>query len=242
MLGALWAYDGWSNLTVVSGEVKDPQRNLPLALIGGIMVVAALYVFINAAYFYVLNPVQVASVSLSSSVATDVAKQFLGPIAVKAMAAGLLVSVLGSAFTGILTGARIPYAMAVDGLFFKKLALVSQKTRVPVNALILQWAWVCLLTLSGSFDNLTDYAMFAAWIFYGLATASIFIFRKKLPDVPRVYKAIGYPVVPVLFICVTIFLLINTVWTAPFQSAMGIGIMLLGWPLYLYWSRKKAAV
>jgi APA family basic amino acid/polyamine antiporter len=180
----------------------------------------------------------VAGVSLTSSVATDVAKSFLGPIAVKAMAAGLLVSVLGSLFTGILTGARIPYAMATDRIFFPGLARLSEKTRVPVNALIVQWGWVCLLALSGSFDTLTDYAMFAAWIFYGFATASVFVFRKRNPEIPRPYRAVGYPAVPVVFILVTIFLLLNTIWTAPAQSLIGLAIIFLGLPLYRYWARK----
>lgn len=238
MLGALWAYDGWSNLTILSGEVRNPQRNLPFALIGGMLSVAILYVFVNAAYFYVLSPREVADVSLTSSVATDVAKQFLGPVAVKVMAAGLLVSVLGSLFTGILTGARIPYAMAIDGSFFRKLGLVSKKTRVPVNALLVQWLWVCVLTLSGTFDTLTDYAIFAAYIFYGLASASIFIFRKRNPDAPRPYKTLGYPVVPAIFIFVTALLLINTIWTAPTQTLIGLGIILLALPLYRYWHKK----
>lgn len=239
MLGALWAYDGWSNLTILSGEVKNPQRNLPLALIGGMVAVAVLYVFVNTAYFHVMTPLEVASVSLTSSVATDVAKHFLGALAVKVMAAGLVVSVLGSLFTGILTGARVPYAMAVDGIFFRKLGEVSGKTHVPVNALLVQGAWVCLLAVSGSFDTLTDYAIFAAYIFYGLATASIFIFRKRNPDAPRPYRTLGYPVVPVVFILVTVLLLLNTIWTAPTQSLIGLGIMLLGLPLYRYWAKKN---
>lgn len=239
MLGALWAYDGWSNLTILSGEVKNPQRNLPLALIGGMLSVAILYVFVNAAYFYVLAPKEVADVSLTSSVATDVAKHFLGSVAVKVMAAGLLVSVLGSLFTGILTGARIPYAMAIDGIFFQKLGLVSKRTHVPINALLVQWLWVCVLTLSGTFDQLTDYAIFAAYIFYGLASASIFVFRKRNPDFPRPYRTIGYPAVPAVFIFVTILLLINTIWTAPTQSLIGLGIILLGLPLYGYWKHKQ---
>src|SRR5919206_1468478 len=136
MLGALWAYDGWSNVTIVAGEVKNPQRNLPLALIGGILIVAALYIFVNFAYVYVLSPVEVANVAKSSSVATEVARKFLGPAAVGAIAMAMMVSTLGSLHTGTLSGARISYAMAKDGLFFKPLARLSESTRVPVNALI----------------------------------------------------------------------------------------------------------
>jgi len=182
MIGALWAYDGWSNLSILAGEVKNPQRNIPLALIGGMLLIIALYVFANLAYLYVLSPVEVASVSTSSSVATEVAMRFMGRLAVSFMAMALLISTLGSLHTGTLAGSRVSYAMAKDRLFFKGLAKLSQNTRVPVNALILQGVWSGVLALSGSYDTLTDYVIFAAWIFYGLNTASVFIFRRTMPD------------------------------------------------------------
>ena len=238
MLGALWAYDGWSNLTIVAGEVKNPKRNLPLALIGGMILVVLLYTFLNAAYFYVLTPTETASVSIASSVATEAVTHFLGPLAAGAMAVGLLISTLGTCYTGVLCGARIPYAMAEDGLFFRKLAEVSPRTHVPVNALILQWLWICVLTISGSFDTLTDYAMFAAYIFYGLACSSVFLFRKRIPDAERPYRTWGYPLVPTLFLLVTAFLLVNTIWTAPVQSLIGLCLILLGLPLYWYFSSR----
>ncbi len=239
MLGALWAYDGWSNLTIVAGEVKNPQRNLPIALIGGMLVMIVLYVFVNIAYFYVLSPTEVASVSQNSAVATEVVKNFLGPVGIGWMAAALMLSVLGSLFSGILTGARIPYAMSRDGLFFASLGAVSQKTHVPVNALLAQAAWIFVLTLTGTFDTLTDYAMFAAWIFYGLASASVFVFRKRMPNADRPYRTWGYPLVPVVFIAVTILLIANTIWTAQLRSLIGLGWILLGLPLYWYWQGKK---
>lgn len=238
MLGALWAYDGWANLTVMAGEVENPKRNLPIALIGGIILMIALYVFINAAYFYALPPTEIASVPLDSSVATEVVKSFLGPIAVSLMAIGLLLSVLGSLFNGILTGARIPYAMSSDGIFFSSLARLSPRTHVPVTALLIQFVWISLLTLSGTFDTLTDYAMFAAWIFYGLASSSIFVFRKRLPNAERPYRTWGYPVVPIIFIAVAILLIVNTIWTARLQSLIGLGWILMGLPLYWYFQKK----
>ncbi len=239
MLGALWAYDGWSNLTVMAGEVKNPKRNLPIALIGGMILMIALYVFINTAYFYALTPTEIASVPLASAVATEVVKSFLGPMAVSLMAVGLMLSVLGSLFNGILTGARIPYAMSSDGLFFSSLAKLSPRTHVPVNALLIQLIWIAALTLTGTFDTLTDYAMFAAWIFYGLASSSVFVFRKRLPNAERPYRTWGYPIVPIIFIAVTILLIINTIWTARLQSLIGLGWILMGLPLYWYF-RKKA--
>ncbi|MGB8510691.1 MAG: amino acid permease [Pyrinomonadaceae bacterium] len=239
MLAALWAYDGWSNVTIVAGEVKNPQRNLPLALIGGILIVAGLYIFANFAYLYVLSPVEVASVAKASSVATEVSRKFLGPAAVGAIAMAMMVSTLGSLHTGTLSGARISYAMAKDGLFFKPLSRLSTRTRVPVNALILQCVWSCVLALSGSFDALTDYVIFAAWIFYALNTASVFIFRRRMPHAARPYRTLGYPVLPLVFLLCAGWLIYKTMWAKPMQAGVGLLIIALGLPIYWYWARKQ---
>ena len=239
MLGALWAYDGWSNLTILAGEVHDPGRNIPKALIGGMLTIAVLYVLVNISYFFVLTPTEVASVPLTSSVATEVVLRFLGPIATGLMAAGLMISTVGSLHTGILTAARVPYAMARDGLFFRALGDVSEGSHVPVHALIVQAVWISVLVLSGSFDTLTDYVIFAAWIFYGLNTASVFIFRKKLPNAARPYRTFGYPVVPAIFLVVTLWLIVSTITTSPLRSLIGLGFIALGIPLYSYWNQKK---
>jgi APA family basic amino acid/polyamine antiporter len=239
MLAALWGYDGWDNLSFVAGEVKNPNRNIPLAIIGGTILIIFLYVFVNFAYFYVLDPTTIASVSKDSSVAREVVARFLGTGAVMLMTIGLMGSSLGTLHTSVLSGARVPYAMAQDGLMFPRLAKVSERTRVPVIALIVQGIWACLLALSGSFDTLTDYVVFGSWIFYALATASVFVFRIKYPDLERPYKAFGYPVVPVLFLFVAGWLIINTIWTSPKQSFMGIFLILLGLPVYYYLTRNN---
>ncbi|HZT60008.1 MAG TPA: amino acid permease [Pyrinomonadaceae bacterium] len=239
LLGALWAYDGWSNVTIVAGEVKRPQRNLPIALIGGILIVAALYIFANLAYLYVLSPAEVANVAKASSVATEVARKFLGPAAVGVIAMAMMLSTLGSLHTGTLSGARISYAMAKDGLFFRPLARLSERTRVPVNALVLQCVLTCVLALSGSFDTLTDYVIFAAWIFYALNTASVFIFRRRMPHAERPYRTVGYPVLPVVFLLAAGYLIVNTVIATPTQALIGLGIIALGLPIYFYWARKN---
>jgi APA family basic amino acid/polyamine antiporter len=236
MLGALWGYDGWNNLTLVAGEVKNPQRNIPLALIGGMFIIISLYVFVNIAYFYALDPTTIASISEKSSVAREVAQTFLGPVAVTLIAAALMASSVGTLHTSILTGARVPYAMSRDRLFFQNLARLSPRTHVPIGALVLQGIWACVLALSGSFDALTDYVIFGSWIFYGLVTASVFLFRRRMPDAERPYRAWGYPVVPVLFLLVTAWLLINTMLTAPKQAFIGLGLILLGLPVYYYWA------
>lgn len=233
MLGALWGYDGWNNLTLVAGEVKNPQRNIPLALIGGTVLIILLYVFIHFAYFYVLTPTDIADVSTSSSVAKEVAIRFFGAGVLSLMAAGLMASSVGTLHTSILTGARVPYAMARDGVMFKFFGKLSA-TRVPVGALIVQGIWACLLAISGSFDTLTDYVVFGSWIFYTVVTASIFVFRKKYPNAERPYKAFGYPVVPILFILAATGLLINTIYASTFKSLIGIILILAGLPVYYY--------
>jgi basic amino acid/polyamine antiporter, APA family len=237
MLGALWAYDGWNNLTLVAGEVKNPQRNIPLALIGGTILVGALYLFVNVAYFYVLTPEEIANIPKASSVATEVARQFMGAIAVSLIAAAMLTSSFGTLHTSILTGARVPYAMSRDRLFFQSLSRISPRTHIPTGALLVQGLWSSLLTLSGSFDALTDYAVFGLWIFYGLTTASVFIFRRRMPDAERPYRAWGYPIVPILFLIVTLWLLGNTLWATPRQAITGLVLIALGLPVYWYWSR-----
>jgi APA family basic amino acid/polyamine antiporter len=238
MLGALWGYNGWNEVTFVSGEVKDPRRNLPLAIIGGISVVAALYVFVNTSYFYVLTPAQVANVPASSTVATQVIASFLGPAAAKLMAAALAMSVFGALQAMTLVTARIPHAMAEDGLFFRGLARLSPRTRVPIRALFAQAAWASLLVLSGTFDELTDYAIFAILIFLALTTTSVFVFRRRQPDLERPYRTWGYPIVPVLFLLVAAWLILNTLMTSPRQAFAGLGLMALGVPFYWYWSRR----
>jgi APA family basic amino acid/polyamine antiporter len=238
MLGAMWAYNGWNEVTYVAGEVKNPQRTLPLAIIGGIGIIASLYLFANVAYFYVLPPAAVAGVPLSSSVATEVVTSFLGPRASGLMAAALAMCVFGSLQVVSLVSARIPYAMAEDGLFFRTLGRLSPRTRVPIRALVAQAAWSIVLVFSGSYDTITDYAIFAVLIFVALATASVFVFRRRMPDAERAYRTWGYPVVPILFLMVAMWLVINTLLTTPDRALAGVGLMLLGLPFYWYWSRK----
>ena len=237
MLGAMWAYNGWNEVTYIAEEVKDPQRNLPLALIGGIGVIASLYVFVNVAYFYVLTPTEVANVPESSAVASEVITRVLGAGAATLMAGVLAMSIFGALQIASLVSARIPYAMARDGIFFSGLARVSPVTHVPIRALVVQGAWAVVLVLSGSFDMLTDYAIFSVLIFVTLVTASVFILRRRLPNAERAYRTWGYPVVPALFLLVTGWLLINTLLTTPGRAVAGLGLMALGLPFFWYWSR-----
>jgi basic amino acid/polyamine antiporter, APA family len=238
MLGALWAYDGWNNVAPLAGEIRNPQRNLPRAFIGGMLIVGALYLFVNVAYYYALTPLEIAGVPLSSSVATEVLKRFLGPIAVSLTAVALMVSSFGSLHSSVLANSRIPFAMARDGLFFRGLAKLSPRSKVPVRAILAQAAWGSVLALSGSYDALTDSVVFVAWAFYGLSIASLFIFRRTMPDATRPYRALGYPVVPMIFLLVTVALLVNTFVAAPRQALQGVAVLFAGLPFYWWWSRR----
>ena len=240
MLGALWGYDGWDNLSFVAGEVKDPNRNIPIAIIGSVLLVIVLYVGAHVAYYFILDPTTIASVSKSSSVAMQVVNSSYGGLSTLAAGAaaaiftvGLMLSSLGTLHTSILSASRIPYAMAADGMMFGTFRKVSVNS-VPINGVLFQGVWASILALSGSFDTLTDYVIFGSWIFYALIGSSIFVFRKRYPDAERPNKAWGYPVVPVLFLLVSGWLLINTMITAPKQSFIGIGLILLGLPVYYY--------
>jgi APA family basic amino acid/polyamine antiporter len=249
MLGALWGYDGWDNLSYVAGEVKDPHRNIPIAIIGSVLLVIVLYVFASAAYFYVLDPTAIASVSKDSTVATAVVSKFFGGdvlslatgVTVAVFTVGLMLSSLGTLHTSLLSSSRLPYGMACDRLMFKSFGKLSINA-VPVNSVLFMGFWSSILALSGSFDALTDYFVFGQWIFYALIASTLFVFRRKYPDAERPYRAWGYPVMPVLFLLVAGWLLINTMMTAPTQSFIGIGLMLLGLPVYYYLTKLRTSV
>lgn len=243
VLGALWGYDGWNNLTLVAGEVKKPEKNIPLALIGGTLLIILLYILANFAYFYVLSPSEIASISKDSSVAKEVVSRFSigfsAGLAVSIFTTGLMLSSIGTLHTSILTGARVPFAMAQDGLMFSLLGKLTKNTRVPYVSIVFQGIWAGILALSGSFDTLTDYVIFGSWIFYALVTSSVFVFRRKLPEVERPHKVLGYPYVPLVFLLGATLLLVNTLINTPFQAFAGIFLILLGLPVYYYLTRSE---
>ena len=241
MLGALWAYDGWNNITFLAGEVKRPERNLPLGLIISMFLVMGLYLLVNLSYYHVLTPTQIANVPASLSVAAEVVRRLLGAVAVTLMAGAMMTSSFGALHASILATARVPYAMARDGLFFQALAKLSPHTHVPIRSLAALGIWSGVLALSGSYDTLTDSAIFALTLFYAFVAGSVFIFRRRMPDAPRPYRTWGYPVVPIVFLVVTAWLILTTIWNTPKQSAIGLGLMVIGLPIYLYWSRRDRA-
>jgi APA family basic amino acid/polyamine antiporter len=236
MVSALWAYDGWNNVSMVSSEIRNPQRNLPRALIFGTAAVMATYILINISYFYVLNPAQVAA---SHRVAADMMGFLYGAAAAKAVTIAVLISIFAALNGSILSGARVPYAMARDGLFFRTAATVHPRFHTPGSATIMLCAWSCVVVLSGWYDDLYNFVIFGSWILYLLTTLSVFVLRQKCPNLPRPYRTIGYPVVPVLFVCVATLLLVSTLQTRPRESLMGLALMALSLPFYMYWKRQN---
>ena len=240
MLAALWAYDGWNNMPMAAGEVKDPGRNVPIALIGGMAAVMAIYCTANLAYFYALPFGEVVTANSTRyrdalPVATKAAQTFFGDSGGRLVSLAFIFSALGALNGTTLTSARVPYAMARDGVFPSKVGILSARTHVPAYALLLQAVWASALAVSGTFDQLTDYVIFASWIFYGLVTSSVFVLRRKMPDAPRPYKTWGYPVMPLVFVLVAAWLVVNTLMNRPVESITGLALIALGLPLYFYY-------
>lgn len=236
MLGALWGYNGWAVIAAIGGEVNNPGRTLPRALIGGTVVVIALYLLINAAYFYVLTPLEVASVPESSSVANEAASRFFGPRIATIMSAGLIISAYGTLHTTMLTGARVPFALARAGLLPSSIAWISGQG-VPIVAVLVIGVWSIVLAATGTFDILTDMYIFVLSVFFAMSAAALFVLRRRMPNANRPYHVWGYPFVPALFLLVTVYLLINTLLATPLRAFGGIVLIIVGLPLYEYFSR-----
>ncbi len=244
MLAALWAYDGWNNMPMAAGEVQNPGRNIPRALILGMIVVTVIYCLANLAYFYALPFAEVVTSSSTRyrdalPVATKAAQTFLGDYGGRIVSIAFILSAMGALNGSILSNARVPYAMAHDGLFFSRMARLHAVSRVPVWAILIQSSWACILALSGTFDQLTDYVIFASWIFYGLVTSSVFVLRRKMPAAERPYRTIGYPLVPLVFVLVALWLVINSLFTRPVEAFVGLALIALGLPVYLYFRRQQ---
>jgi APA family basic amino acid/polyamine antiporter len=236
LVAALWAYDGWNNVSMVSSEIDNPQRNLPRALIAGTSVVIAIYLLANLAYFYVLPAADVAS---STRVAAETMRRILGGFGANAVSIVAMISIFAALNGSILSGSRVPFAMARDGLFFKRIAYVHPKHHTPSVSILALSAWGALLVLSGRYSQLYTYVIFASVILYGMATAAVIVLRYKRPDMPRPYRTIGYPFVPVIFVLGIACLVISTLLKSPRESLMGLALVSLGLPFYFYWKRLR---
>ena len=238
LVAALWAYDGWNNVGMVASEIKNPKRNLPLALIGGTVAVIAIYMLANWAYFRVLTPAEVGAHKL---VAAEMMQRVQGPTGAAAVSIAAMISIFAALNGSILTGARVPYAAARDGLFFRAAARVHPAFHTPGVSIMMLTVWSSLLVLSGKYEQLYTYVIFSSWILYAMAIAAVFVLRRKRPDLPRAYKTLGYPVVPFLFLLGAAILEVSTLVHQPRESIAGILLILMGLPFYLYWTRKTAA-
>jgi APA family basic amino acid/polyamine antiporter len=236
MVSALWAYDGWNNVSMVSSEIREPARNLPRALILGTLAVIVTYLLMNVAYFYVLTPGEVAG---SERLAANMMSHLYGNTAAGLVSIAVMISIFAALNGSILSGSRVPYAMARDGLFFKAAANVHPKFFTPGNSVIMLCSWSSVVILSGWFDDLYNFVIFGSWILYLMTALSVFVLRRKQPDLPRPYRTAGYPIVPVLFVIVAAFLLVSTLQNRPRESLMGLVLMALGIPFYFYWKSRR---
>ncbi len=238
-VGSLFSSDAWNNVTFTAGEIKNPRRNLPLSLAVGTGVVLLLYVLCNFVYLSVL-PLAAIQNAPQDRVATAVMEVAFGSVGAKLMAGAILVSTFGCVNGMLLAGARVYYAMSRDGLFFKGVGKLS-RTGVPVNSLGVQWAWTCLLCLSGSYGQLLDYVIFAVLIFYILTIVGLFVLRRTRPDAERPYKAFGYPVLPALYIVMAAWISVVLLRYKPQYTWPGLILVLLGVPVYWAWKRRLEA-
>ncbi|QEE29070.1 amino acid permease [Terriglobus albidus] len=248
-VGSLFSADAWNNVTFTAGEVRNPKRNLPLSLVLGTGTVLLLYILCNFIYLAVLplhgdpqgttivaRGIQYAS---QDRVATAVMEQAFSGYGSRIMALAILISTFGCANGMLLAGARVYYAMSQDGLFFKSVGRLSHKTNTPTVSLWVQCLWTCLLCLSGSYGQLLDYVIFAALVFYILTIAGIFILRRKQPDAPRPYKAIGYPVLPAIYIVMAAWVSYVLLRYKPQYTWPGLILVLLGVPVYMVWKSRS---
>lgn len=237
-VSALWAYDGWNNLSMVAGEVQNPRRNVPLALIAGSLLVLAIYLLANLAYFYVLTPAEAVS---TMTIAATAARHLLGGPGATLVAIGVLISTFATLNGSILSGSRIPYAQARDGLFPRALASVHGRFHTPHVAIAAQAVVAGAFALTGAYEALYTKAIYSEWIFYALVTLGLLILRRRQPDLPRPYRMWGYPVVPVVFVGIALLILGDTLFERPLDAIWCLGLLATGIPAYFVWSRIRSA-
>jgi APA family basic amino acid/polyamine antiporter len=244
VFSALWAYSGWQFLPMAASEVHEPQRNLPRAIVGGTLLVLMLYLVVNTAYLYALPFWQVASSNSTAypeapSVAARAAQTFLGERAAPIAALIFLISTIGSMNGVILSAARVPYAAARDGLFFAPFGRLSARSRVPVTSLVLLAIWGAVLAISGTFDQLTNMAVMSYALFWIPVALAVVVLRRRLPHAPRSYRVPGYPLVPLLFALVMVWIVVSALRSAPRESMATLALILLGLPLYPLFRRRR---
>ncbi|MFC1562165.1 APC family permease [candidate division KSB1 bacterium] len=230
-----WAFDGWNNINYIAGEIKNPKRNLPFALIGGTVIITVLYLLVNYVYFYALPVEQMAGVVRIAEKATT---SLFGGRTADFISIAVMISVLGALHGAVIVGPRVSWAMAKDGVFFQRVADVHPRFHTPGFSILIQALWACFLTITGTFEQLFTFVMFVTIVFWIAGVGAVFVLRKKRPDLPRPYKTWGYPVVPALFILVSVAILFNALSERPVESLAGVGLTLIGIPVYYYWKKR----
>jgi len=238
LVSVMWAYDGWADLTFISGEVKDPSRTLPRAIIGGVLAIVAIYVAVNAAYLFVLTVPQMVA---SKLVAADAATVVFGAIGSSVVAAMVMLSAFGALNGSMMTGPRIFFAMADDGNFFRPIAAVHPRWKTPYVAILLATALGIFYVSFQRFEELADAFILGIWPFYALAVGAVYILRARRPDFPRPYRTWGYPVVPAVFLLASIGMLVNALVSDPKVTLICFGVILAGIPVYLLWKGRGSA-
>jgi len=236
MVAVLWAYDGWIEITYVGSEVRDPGRNLPRSIVISVFLVVGIYALTNVAYVYVLPPDRMAQ---SALVGSDAALVLIGPLGAALVAGAIIVSTLGANNGIVLTSARIPYAVSRAGLFFRWMGGVHPRVHTPNAALLAQGGVAAAFALTGTYDQLFTYVVFASWMFYGMSAMAVMRLRAVAPELPRPYRVWGYPVTPVVFILFALWLVAGTIVESPLESGIGGAIILAGVPVYRHWRGRK---
>lgn len=234
MIACLLGYDGWVQMSFVAGEIKNPQKTILRALAIGMTIVAAVYLLANAAYLRVLSIPEIAA---SDHVGASAAERAMGPAGGTLVSLIIMLSIVGTLNGCFLTSPRVYFAQARDGLFFRKFGEVHPKYQTPGFAILAQALWSGVLVISGSYDTLVDYAMFATWLFYGLMVSGVIVLRRTRPDLPRPYRMWGYPFTPLLFLAVTAWFLVNTIVSRPVPALAGLALIVAGIPVYLLWHK-----
>lgn len=237
LIPVMFSYGGWQNANYVAEEIKDPQRNVPRALIIGTSIVVATYVFVNFVYLQALGH---AGLAATLTPAADTARRVFGPSGDRFIAAAIAISTFGFLDLTVLAPSRVYYAMARDGVFFRSVARLHPKYQTPSLAIFIQSAWAIALALTGTYAQLVDYVVFADWIFFGAAAASLFAFRRRFPLAQRpagTFRTLGYPVVPAVMVVAALLIIASVLWSSPVQSSLGIVLLATGVPAFLYWKR-----
>ncbi len=232
MIACLWAYNGWFAISLVAGEVRNPQRNLPLSLMIGVGLVIGLYLLANIGYLRVLT---IPEISAAERVASATAQITMGRVGAVLVSLTIMVSMFGTVNGNTMTASRLYFAQARDGLFFEKFGYVHPRFETPAVSILGQGIWSALLALSGSYEVLFSYSTFTFWIFYAMTVAGVIVLRRRRPDLPRPYKMWGYPVTPLIFVGVAAWFVGNTLISRPGPSLVGIGMIASGVPAYYAW-------